>query len=87
MSRSAAVGLNIGHRTFNIQMGRWLIVSGMAMLVVGAILQFAPSLLSWFGKLPGDIHIESERWKIVVPLTSMVLVSLVVTLLINYLRR
>jgi hypothetical protein len=37
--------------------------------------------------LPGDIRIESERGKVFIPLTSMLIVSVVVTLLINLFRR
>jgi hypothetical protein len=57
------------------------------LLVIGAILHFAPWLLNWFGKLPGDIRIESERGKIFIPVTSMVIVSIVLTILINFFKR
>ena len=68
-------------------MGRWIIVAGFILIAVGAILHFAPWLLSWFGRLPGDIRIETERSKVFIPITSMVLISLVLTLLINLFRR
>lgn len=68
-------------------MARWLIVVGTALLLLGVVLHFAPWLLHWFGRLPGDIRIESERGKVFIPLTSMVIVSVVVTLLINLFRR
>ncbi|TNF91928.1 MAG: DUF2905 domain-containing protein, partial [Gammaproteobacteria bacterium] len=42
-------------------MARWLMIIGALLLVLGAILQFAPWALNWFGKLPGDIRIETER--------------------------
>ena len=53
----------------------------------GLIFQFAPWLLNWFGKLPGDIRIESGRSRIFIPITSMIIVSIVVTVLINIFRR
>jgi len=56
-------------------------------LVVGAILHFAPWMLNWFGKLPGDIRIESGRTKIFIPITSMVLLSILLTLIINIFKR
>lgn len=68
-------------------MARWLMLIGVALLLLGAALHFAPWLLHWFGRLPGDIRIESERGRVFIPLTSMLLVSLVLTLLINLLRR
>jgi len=60
-----------------------LIGVGFALLVIGLIVQFAPGLLAWFGKLPGDISIERGSTKIVVPLTSMIVVSLLLTLIVN----
>jgi hypothetical protein len=69
-------------------LARTLIVLGLVILAVGLILQYAPGLLSWFGRLPGDIHIERGNTRIYVPITSMILVSLLLTLIINlFLRR
>lgn len=68
-------------------MGRWLIVAGLILLGLGIIVQFAPWLISWFGRLPGDIRIESGRTKIFIPITSMILLSVVLTLLVNLFRR
>ena len=68
-------------------MAKWLIILGAILLVIGAALQFAPWLIGWFGKLPGDIRIETESMKVFVPITSMLLVSLVLTLLLSFLNR
>ena len=68
-------------------MGRWLILAGAVLVVLGLTLHYAPGLLNWFGKLPGDIRIESERGKFFLPITSMVIVSIVLTVLINLFKR
>jgi Protein of unknown function (DUF2905) len=68
-------------------MGRSLILAGCILIVFGAILHFAPWLLNWFGRLPGDIRIETGRSKIFIPITSMVVVSIILTLLINLFKR
>ena len=68
-------------------MAKWLIILGAILLVFGAMLQFAPWLFGWFGKLPGDISIESGSVRIFVPITSMLLVSIALTLLLNLLNR
>jgi len=68
-------------------MARWLMIAGALLLMLGAIMHLAPWLLSWFGKLPGDIRIESERVKVFIPITSMIIVSVVLTIIINIFKR
>jgi len=67
--------------------GRWLIGVGLAIAAIGLVLQFAPGLLNWFGRLPGDIRIEHEHSKVFIPITSMILISVVLTIILNVLRR
>jgi hypothetical protein len=66
-------------------MSRWIILAGIVLIIVGVILHYAPGLFNWFGKLPGDIRIESERSKIFIPISSMILISLALTVLVNLL--
>ncbi|WP_313523518.1 DUF2905 domain-containing protein [Stutzerimonas kunmingensis] len=68
-------------------MARWLIVAGAALLLLGIVWHYFPWLLNWFGRLPGDIRIQSERSRVFIPITSMVILSVVLTVLINLLRR
>ena len=68
-------------------MAKWFIVLGACLLLLGVALQFAPWLLGWFGKLPGDIRIRTESINVFIPITSMILISLVLTLLMNILKR
>ena len=68
-------------------MGRWIIFTGILLIIVGAILQFAPGLFNWFGRLPGDIRIETANSKIYIPLSSMVIISIILTILVNLFKR
>ena len=68
-------------------MARWLMILGALLLVVGALLHFAPWTLNWFGKLPGDIRIETDSGKVFIPVTSMLITSVVLTVLVNLFRR
>jgi hypothetical protein len=68
-------------------MSRWLIISGAVLILAGIALNYAPWLLNWFGKLPGDIRIETGRSKVFIPVTSMIIISIVITVLINLFRR
>lgn len=64
-------------------MARLLIILGIVILLVGLTLQFAPGLLSWFGHLPGDLRIKGERYSIFIPITSMIVVSVIGTIVFN----
>ncbi|MCH2341069.1 DUF2905 domain-containing protein [Pseudomonas sp. NPDC047963] len=68
-------------------MAKWLIGAGVVLLLLGVVLHYAPGLLSWFGKLPGDIRLESERSKTYIPITSMIVLSVVLTVLVNLFKR
>ncbi|MDX1634821.1 MAG: DUF2905 domain-containing protein [Marinobacter sp.] len=68
-------------------MPKWLIIAGLVLVALGLVLQFAPWLVSWFGRLPGDINIQSESSRVFIPITSMILISLVLTVLINLFQR
>ncbi len=63
--------------------GKILIFIGIGLFLLGLILSYAPGMFGWFGKLPGDIRIQDENRYIFVPITSMIIISLVLTLLIN----
>ena len=60
-----------------------LIGIGAAILALGLVLNYAPWLLNWFGKLPGDIRIQNKNSFVFIPITSMIVVSVLITLLAN----
>lgn len=68
-------------------MAKWLIAAGLLLVVLGVAIHYVPGLLSWFGKLPGDIRIESERSRTFIPVTSMIILSVLLTILLNLFRR
>lgn len=54
-----------------------MIATGLLLLAVGVLVRFAPWTVSWFGNLPGDIRIESAGGRTFIPITSMIIVSVV----------
>jgi hypothetical protein len=62
-----------------------LIVLGVCAIVAG-LLAYA-GWLSWFGRLPGDLRYEGDHMRVYVPVVSMLVVSLVLSLLFYLLRR
>ena len=65
--------------------GLVVVVGGVFIIVVGLLIY--SGALSWFGRLPGDIRYESGSVRVYIPIVSMLLVSIALTLLFNLLRR
>lgn len=68
-------------------MGRLFIIAGLVIVAIGLALQFAPWLVNWFGKLPGDVNYEIENTRIFVPLVSMLLLSVLASLILYLVKR
>jgi len=59
-----------------------LIGAGVLLVVAGLVYYFFGDKLSWLGKLPGDLRYESGNTKIYFPITSMILISLLINLIV-----
>lgn len=71
----------------NQQTGKYIIVFGLIVILIGAIVYFFGNKLHWIGRLPGDIRIERENFRFYFPLTTMILFSVLLTLIVNLLRK
>jgi hypothetical protein len=67
------------------ELGRILLVIGLVLVVVGGLAALGVRLP--FGRLPGDIAIEGDRGSIYIPIVTMIIVSVVLTVLLNLLIR
>jgi Protein of unknown function (DUF2905) len=66
--------------------GKLLILIGVILIVLGGILVFLPKI-PWLGKLPGDLFFKGEKISFFFPLTTSILISLLLTLLLALFRR
>jgi hypothetical protein len=66
--------------------GKWIIVFGIIIVVIGLIIRYFGKNLGWIGNLPGDIRIERENFKFYFPITSLILLSLVVNVLLRLVK-
>jgi hypothetical protein len=64
-----------------------LLIIGAVILITGAIFLLGGRLFPWLGRLPGDIRYETENVKIFIPITTMILISVVGTIVFNILVR
>jgi len=69
----------------NSAIGNWLIILGLFLVVAGVIAK--TGVFGWFGQLPGDVHIKREGFQFFLPITSMLIVSVVLSLLVSLVRR
>ena len=67
--------------------GKYVIGFGAVIVVVGLLIYFFYDKLTWIGRLPGDIRIEKENFRFYLPVTTMILFSLILTLIINIIRK
>lgn len=65
--------------------GLLVVAIGVGVVVVGLLIW--SGALSWFGRLPGDIRHETDSTRVYVPITSMIVVSVVLTIVVNVVGR
>lgn len=71
-------------------LGKILVGIGLVMLILGGILLVGANVssrLPWIGRLPGDIYIERDGWRFYFPLSTSILISLLLTLFLWMLSR
>ena len=70
------------------QLGKLFIILGAVFVAIGLWLTFAPHIsFGKLGRLPGDIHIKRDNFTFYFPLTTCILVSVLLTLLFSILSR
>jgi uncharacterized protein HemY len=67
-------------------LAKTLIYLGLILVVLGIIVALAGKL-PWLGHLPGDIYIQRERFSFYFPLATCILISVIITLVLYFLRR
>ncbi|MEJ2468712.1 MAG: DUF2905 domain-containing protein [Campylobacterales bacterium] len=65
--------------------GNLLILAGILLVIAGVLAKFG--LMGWFGHLPGDLRIKGEHGAFYFPLTTMILLSVVASLLLQLIRK
>ncbi len=71
----------------NPETGKVIMILGGGIVLVGVLIYFFHDKLHWIGRLPGDIRVEKENFKFYFPITTMILISVVVTVVIRVIRK
>ena len=67
--------------------GKALIIIGIILVIAGALVYFASNRFSWPGHLPGDIDIVRENVRIFIPITTMILISVFLSVILYLIRK
>lgn len=68
-------------------LGKILVVVGGVMLVMGAVVLMLGGKFPWLGRLPGDIYLQRKNFTFVFPITTCILVSLIISAIVYLLGR
>jgi formate hydrogenlyase subunit 3/multisubunit Na+/H+ antiporter MnhD subunit len=68
------------------ELGKTLIILGIAIVVLGVLFTFG-GRIPWLGNLPGDIHIQRGRFSFYFPITTCIVISAVISLVLYFFRR
>ena len=71
----------------NAETGKYVIVFGVLVLILGISIYFFHDKLHWLGRLPGDIRVEKENFRFYFPLTTMIIISVLLTALVSIIKR
>ena len=63
-----------------------IILIGLIIIVLGILIRFTP-LAKYIGKLPGDIRVEKENFRFYFPITTLILLSIIINLLIRIFKK
>ena len=67
--------------------GKGIVIAGIIIVIAGIIVWLFGDKLRFLGRLPGDIRIERENVKIYIPITTMILISIVISLILWLIRK
>lgn len=69
------------------QLGRWLVILGAVLLVLGAVIWGLARFNLPLGRLPGDLTFGGENFRVSIPLASSIVISVVLTVVLNVVVR
>jgi magnesium-transporting ATPase (P-type) len=69
------------------QTGKYILIVGVIIVVAGILIYFFHDYFKWIGRLPGDLRIEKENFRLYFPLTTMIIFSLAITIIIQIFKR
>ena len=69
------------------QLGKWIVIAGFGLVALGALLWLAGKAGLPLGRLPGDLRFERENFSVYFPVVTCIILSIILTLLLNVIPR
>jgi uncharacterized protein HemY len=69
------------------QLGKYLLAIGILLIIAGLIFYFFGNKFTWLGRLPGDIRVEKENFRLYFPITTMIILSVLISLILYLIRK
>ena len=70
----------------NVSFGKVLIFAGIALVLIGVLFTFSGNI-PWLGRLPGDIYIQKKGFSLYFPVTTAIIISVVLSLVLMLIRK
>jgi hypothetical protein len=67
--------------------GKYIVIIGVIIVLAGIAIWLFHDKLHWIGRLPGDIRVEKENFRFYFPITTMILLSLLITVIVQIIKR
>ncbi len=77
------MGLAVFLRIAPAIIGKWILLVGLLLALVGGAVWLVESLGLPLGRLPGDVHVRGEGWSFSLPVVTCIVLSIVLTVLLN----
>jgi len=71
----------------NQDTGKYIIIIGASIIVIGLLIYFFHDKLHWIGRLPGDIRVEKPNFRFYFPITTMILLSILISAILWIIRK
>ena len=77
----------ISGQNMNQNTGKYIVIAGIGIVVIGLLIYFFHDKLNWIGRLPGDIRVEKENFRFYFPITTMILLSALISAILWIIKK
>jgi hypothetical protein len=69
------------------QIGKYLLLFGILLVIAGIVFYYFGNKFTWLGRLPGDLRVEKENFRFYFPITTLIIISVIISLILYIMRK